>query len=138
MALTATATERVRTDVKHQLGIQNCKLFLSSFNRSNLKYIVSPKNGSKTLQDIISLIKSKFSRASGIIYCLSRKDTEQVAQKLQLANIPAIAYHAGMSDKNREKAQEDWITDKFRVVCATIAFGNKNIYLIDDIMTVIY
>lgn len=125
MALTATATERVRTDVKHQLGIQNCKLFLSSFNRSNLKYIVSPKNGVKTLQDIICLIKSKFSRASGIIYCLSRKDTEQVAQKLQLSNIPAIAYHAGMSDKNREKAQEDWITDKFRVVCATIAFGNK-------------
>ena len=124
MALTATATERVRTDVVHQLGIYNSKLFLSSFNRSNLKYIVYPKAGIKTVQDIISLIKSKFSRASGIIYCLSRKECDQVAQKLQLANISAISYHAGMSDKNREKAQEDWITDKFRVVCATIAFGN--------------
>lgn len=123
MALTATATPRVRVDVVHQLGIQGCKWFLCSFNRPNLKYIVSQKAGSKTLNDIILLIKSKFSRSSGIIYCLTRKDCDSIAGKLQLANIKAISYHAGMTDKKREEAQRDWITDKQRVVCATIAFG---------------
>lgn len=123
MALTATATPRVRTDVVHQLNIYNCRWFLSSFNRPNLKYIVLPKTGSKTLQDIITLIKTKFAKASGIIYCLSRKDCDTTADKLQMANISAIAYHAGLTDKVRERAQQDWITDKYRVVCATIAFG---------------
>lgn len=123
MALTATANERVRADVVHQLSIYNCKWFLSSFNRPNLKYIVLPKTGVKTVGDIITLIKTKFPKASGIIYCLSRKETEQIAEKLQVANIKATSYHAGMTDKSRQKAQEDWITDKYRVVCATIAFG---------------
>lgn len=123
MALTATATPRVRTDVVNQLGIKNCKLFLCSFNRPNLKYIVSQKSGVKTINDIIMLIKSKFSRSSGIIYCLSRKDCDSMAEKLKVANIKAVSYHAGMADKKREQVQTDWITDKFRVVCATIAFG---------------
>lgn len=123
MALTATATPRVRVDVVHQLGIQGCKWFLCSFNRPNLKYIVAQKNGSKTLNDVILLIKTKFPRVSGIIYCIKRKDCDAMAEKLQLAEIKAISYHAGMNDKEREKAQRDWITDKYRVVCATIAFG---------------
>jgi bloom syndrome protein len=123
MALTATANPRVRVDVVNQLAIKNCKWFLCSFNRPNLKYIVTQKTGPKTLNDIIMLIKSKFSRSSGIIYCLSRKDCDSTAEKLSLSNIKAVSYHAGMSDKKREEVQKDWITDKFRVVVATIAFG---------------
>lgn len=123
MALTATATPRVRIDVAHQLGIKGCKMFLCSFNRPNLKYIVAQKHGAKTLNDIILLIKTKYSKSSGIIYCLTRKDCDSVAEKLKLANIKAISYHAGMTDKKREEAQREWITDKQRIVCATIAFG---------------
>lgn len=123
MALTATANPRVRVDVVNQLRIKNCKWFLCSFNRPNLKYIVSPKNGSKTLENIALLIKSKFNKASGIIYCLTRKDCDSTAEKLKLKGIKAASYHAGMSDKSRDETQRDWITDKFRVICATIAFG---------------
>lgn len=123
MALTATANIRVRADVIHQLKIEKCKWFLSSFNRPNLKYIITQKTGAKTLTDIISLIKSKFAKSSGIIYCLSRKDCDTTAEKLQMANIRAVSYHAGMTDKVREKVQKDWLTDKYFVVCATIAFG---------------
>jgi bloom syndrome protein len=123
MALTATANSRVRADVTRQLNIPNCKWFLSSFNRPNLKYTVAEKKGKSTLDDIKTLIKTKFSKASGIIYCLSRKDCESTAEKLQMSNISAICYHAGLSDKVREKVQQDWITDKYRIVCATIAFG---------------
>lgn len=71
----------------------------------------------------MSLIKTSYAKASGIIYCLSRKDCETTAEKLQMSNIKAICYHAGLSDKVREKVQQDWITDKYKVVCATIAFG---------------
>lgn len=123
MALTATANPRVRIDVVNQLAIKKCKWFLCSFNRPNLKYIVSQKSGQKTFDDIVNLIKSKFRRASGIIYCLTRKDCESTAEKLTLQGIRAKAYHAGMSDKARETAQKDWITDKFQLICATIAFG---------------
>lgn len=123
MALTATANPRVRADVIHQLQIPRCKWFLSSFNRPNLKYVVSPKKGSSTITDIINLIKISYGKASGIIYCLSRKDCETTAEKLQMSNIKAICYHAGLTDKVRERVQQDWITDKYKVVCATIAFG---------------
>lgn len=126
MALTATATPRVRIDVVTQLGIHGCKWFLCSFNRPNLKYIVAQKSGPKTLADIIILIKTKFPKSSGIVYCLSRKDCDSTADKLQLANIKAKSYHAGMSDKSRAEVQKDWITGKFNVVCATIAFGKFN------------
>lgn len=123
MALTATATPRVRIDVVNQLGIHNCKWFLSSFNRPNLKYIVAPRNGKKTLDDIMSMIKIKFSKASGIIYCFSRKDCETLATTLCASKIKATAYHAGMNDSQRERVQKEWITDKYQVICATIAFG---------------
>lgn len=123
MALTATANPRVRIDVLKQLGIKNCKWFLCSFNRPNLKYIVLPKKGASTTQDMVDLIKSKFPRDSGIIYCLSRKECETTAGVLKRSGIKATAYHAGFSDADRESAQKDWITDKFKVVCATIAFG---------------
>lgn len=124
MALTATANPRVRIDVVNQLKMESCKWFCCSFNRPNLKYIVLQKTGGvKTLNDIIVLIKREFSKSSGIIYCLSRKDCESVAEKLQLSNIKAACYHAGLSDKRREEVQRNWITDKYRVVVATIAFG---------------
>jgi bloom syndrome protein len=72
---------------------------------------------------MITLIKEKFVRASGIIYCLSRKDCEMVATKLSQDGVNACVYHAGLTDKNRELVQKEWLADKFLVVCATIAFG---------------
>jgi bloom syndrome protein len=123
LALTATANPRVRQDVLKQLNLSNVKWFLCSFNRPNLRYIVVPKKGSSTVNDMITLIREKFARASGIIYCLSRKDCETVATKLSQNGVKACVYHAGLTDKNRESVQKDWLTDKFRVVCATIAFG---------------
>lgn len=123
IALTATATPRVRIDILKQLNIESCKWFLSSFNRPNLKYIVLPKKGVACLVEIINLIKTKFPRASGIIYCLSRKDCDTMAQKLRTEGIRAGSYHAGLSDVERESTQKDWITEKYKVICATIAFG---------------
>lgn len=147
MALTATATTRVRADIVKQLNLRNCKWFMSSFNRPNLQYIVLPKKGVSTIKEIQDLIKTKFPRASGIVYCLSRKECDQMAVRLKEVNristispfrqsfignlfhfslqvgIKAASYHAGLSDQNRESVQKDWISDKHRVVCATIAFG---------------
>lgn len=83
MALTATATTRVRADIVKQLSLRNCKWFLSSFNRPNLQYFVRPKTGSKTTTELQELIKTKFPKASGIVYCLSRKECDQMAQNLR-------------------------------------------------------
>ncbi|XP_034239808.1 Bloom syndrome protein homolog isoform X2 [Thrips palmi] len=123
MALTATATPRVRIDIKHQLSLVDPKLFMSSFNRSNLKYSVVQKKGKNSTKDIVDLIKDKFPRSSGIIYCFSRKDCENTAHELTQAGIKTLAYHAGLSDKARATAQSQWISDKVKVVAATIAFG---------------
>lgn len=153
MALTATATTRVRADIVQQLNLRNCKWFLCSFNRPNLQYLVKPKTGSKTISELKELIKTKFPRASGIIYCLSRKECDQMAESLRAVSfgiyyylihlfcyfiallfssfsfhstkdgIKAASYHAGLTDKNREEVQKDWLNDKHKVICATIAFG---------------
>lgn len=124
MALTATATPRVRIDVLNQLNLKNsCKWFLCSFNRPNLKYIVEPKKGAKTVLDMKELIKKKFPRASGIVYCLSRKDCDTMADDFNKSGISSGSYHAGLSDQRRETVQKDWITNKYKVICATIAFG---------------
>lgn len=125
MALTATATPRVRADIVQQLSLKNCKWFMCSFNRPNLQYLVKPKSGAKTIEEIKELIKTKFPRASGIVYCLSRKECDQMADSLQAVGIKAASYHAGLADKKREEVQKNWITDKFKVVCATIAFGKR-------------
>lgn len=122
MALTATATPRVRTDILAQLNIRHCKWFLCSFNRPNLKYVVTPKKGNNTLQEILQII-AKYRNASGIVYCLSRNDCDTMAQKLCENGVRAASYHAGLSDTKRDTVQKDWITEKFKVVCATIAFG---------------
>ncbi|XP_062561250.1 recQ-like DNA helicase Blm isoform X2 [Armigeres subalbatus] len=124
MALTATANTRVRSDVVKQLKMKsNTKWFLCSFNRPNLKYIIRPKKGVATKTEIIDLIKSKFPRASGIVYCLTKKECDQLADEMKSAGISAQSYHAGMPDVRRESTQKNWITDKTKVVCATIAFG---------------
>ncbi|XP_077290557.1 recQ-like DNA helicase Blm [Arctopsyche grandis] len=123
MALTATATPRVRIDILHQLNIPNCKWFLCSFNRPNLKYCVLPKKGASVGHDVEQLIKAKFSKQSGIVYCLSRNECDKLAGDLRKAGIAAGSYHAGISDHQREIVQTNWLEDKFRVVCATIAFG---------------
>ncbi|KAK9507480.1 hypothetical protein O3M35_007332 [Rhynocoris fuscipes] len=123
MALTATATPRVRSDILVQLDLHSPKWFLSSFDRPNLKYEVHKKSGKTALVEIIGLLKVKFPRDSGIIYCFSRNDCESLAQQLKLNSIKAEPYHAGLSDSKRSDIQTKWITDKIKIVCATIAFG---------------
>lgn len=123
IALTATATPRVRVDILSQLGMNSPKWFLSSFNRPNLKYAVLPKKGKSVTKEIVTLIKAKFPRESGIVYCLSRKECDTVAADLSSAGIKAVSYHAGLTDAQRGRVQGDWISDKMKVVCATIAFG---------------
>lgn len=123
MALTATATPRVRIDILRQLNLTHTKWFLSSFNRNNLKYSVLPKRGVSTLDDIKAFIRARPSNWCGIVYCLSRKECEDVANKLHASGIQSLAYHAGLTDSMRETRQKDWLTGKVRVICATIAFG---------------
>ncbi|XP_077989244.1 recQ-like DNA helicase BLM [Glandiceps talaboti] len=123
MALTATATPRVRADIVTQLRIQNPIWFIQSFNRSNLKYSVYPKKPSRVTQECIDIIKERFTGESGIIYCLSRNECDKVAAELTSGGISAKAYHAGLDAKNRTYIQQAWVRDEYKVVCATIAFG---------------
>lgn len=90
MALTATATTRVRADIVQQLNLNECKWFLCSFNRPNLQYMVKPKSGTKTIEEIKEVIKTKFPRASGIIYCLSRKECDQMAESLKAVRMKIV------------------------------------------------
>lgn len=123
MALTATATPRVRTDILHQLGMRDPKWFLQSFNRPNLCYEVCIKTGKSVVNDIVEVIKKKFKRQSGIVYCFSRKECDQLASDLCKEGIASVPYHAGLTDSRRNTVQRQWIDDKVQVVCATIAFG---------------
>ena len=121
IALTATATNKVRDDIKKNLGIQDAKDFKSSFNRPNLYYEVRPKTKNVD-KDIIKFIKANPGK-SGIIYCLSRKKVEELAEILQANDISAMAYHAGMESAARSKTQDAFIMEKIDVIVATIAFG---------------
>ena len=121
IALTATATNKVRDDIKKNLGIQGAPDFKSSFNRPNLYYEVRPKTKNVD-KDIIKFIKSNQGK-SGIIYCLSRKKVEELAEVLQANDISAKAYHAGMESAVRSQTQDDFIMEKIDVIVATIAFG---------------
>ena len=121
IALTATATNKVRDDIKKNLGIQDAQDFKSSFNRPNLYYEVRPKTKNVD-KDIIKFIKSNPGK-SGIIYCLSRKKVEELAEILQANDISAMAYHAGMEAAARSKTQDAFIMEKIDVIVATIAFG---------------
>ena len=121
IALTATATDKVRTDIKKSLGIVDAKEFKSSFNRQNLYYEVRQKTKDID-RDIVKFIRQN-SGKSGIIYCLSRKKVEELAAVLQANNIKAAAYHAGFDSATRSKTQDDFLMEKIDVIVATIAFG---------------
>ncbi len=121
IALTATATNKVRDDIKKNLGIQNARDFKSSFNRPNLYYEVRPKTKSVD-KDIIRFIKAN-SGKSGIVYCLSRKKVEELAEVLCANDIAALPYHAGMEAAARTKTQDAFLMEKIDVIVATIAFG---------------
>jgi len=120
VALTATATERVRRDIVTQLALQNPAIFVASFYRSNLRYRVTPKK--KVRQQVCNFVKER-PDVSGIVYCLARKTTEEYATALQEIGIKARPYHAGLSDEQRAANQEAFIRDDVSVVCATVAFG---------------
>lgn len=120
IALTATATLKVREDILKQLSLVNPQIFISSFNRENLKLIVMQKNN--TFNKILSLIK-KYKNESTIIYCFSRKDTEKIAQRLKENGFEALPYHAGLSNNIRKQNQELFTKDKVDIIVATIAFG---------------
>ena len=121
IALTATATDKVRTDIKKNLGIIDALEFKSSFNRPNLYYEVRPKT-KEIDKDIIRFIKQNTGK-SGIIYCLSRKKVEELAAILRANDISASAYHAGLDSATRSKTQDDFLMEKIDVIVATIAFG---------------
>lgn len=120
VALTATADKATQQDILEQLSVPNAAQFISSFNRENIALEVRPAND--RVQQIIKFIQRRPNEA-GIIYCLSRKATEQLAKKLQQNNIDAKAYHAGLPFEERAKTQEAFIKDDCEIICATIAFG---------------
>ncbi|TDE03286.1 DNA helicase RecQ [Flavobacterium sandaracinum] len=120
LALTATADKATRKDISQQLNLKNPKLFVASFDRKNLSLEVRP--ALDRVKQIIDFIQEKPTE-SGIVYCLSRKTTEELAEKLQKIGISAKAYHAGLDNKIRSKTQDEFINDECQVVCATIAFG---------------
>ena len=121
IALTATATDKVRTDIKKNLGIMDAAEFKSSFNRPNLYYEVRPKTQDVD-KDIIKFIKQHPGK-SGIIYCLSRKKVEELAEILKANDIKAAAYHAGLDSGLRSQTQDDFLMEEIDVIVATIAFG---------------
>ena len=121
IALTATATDKVRTDIKKNLGMVDAKEFKSSFNRPNLYYEVRPKTKDVD-KDIIKFIKQHPGK-SGIIYCLSRKKVEELAAILRANEIKAAAYHAGLDSATRTQTQDDFLMENIDVIVATIAFG---------------
>ena len=121
IALTATATDKVRTDIKKSLGIADAKEFKSSFNRPNLYYEVRAKTKDVD-KDIIKFIKQHPGK-SGIIYCLSRKKVEELAAILRANDIKAAPYHAGLDSSTRTQTQDDFLMENIDVIVATIAFG---------------
>jgi len=120
MALTATATGRVREDIVNHLQLHEPKSYVASFNRPNLTYRVIAKN--KPFDQLFEFLRAR-PKESGIVYCLSRKATESVAERLNENGIRAKPYHAGLTPKERSEHQELFLRDNIRVVCATIAFG---------------
>ena len=120
LALTATADKATRKDIAKQLNLKTPQAFISSFDRKNLSLEVRP--ALDRVKQILDFIKEK-PEESGIVYCLSRKTTEELAEKLQKAGINAKAYHAGLESSIRSSTQDNFINDDCKVVCATIAFG---------------
>lgn len=122
IALTATATDKVKLDIKKNLEILDCTEYKSSFNRPNLYYQVKQKIPNESNKDIVRFIR-KNEHKSGIIYCMSRKTVEELAKFLQANDIKAAPYHAGLDTALRTKTQDDFIMERVDVIVATIAFG---------------
>jgi ATP-dependent DNA helicase RecQ len=120
MALTATATPKVQQDIQKNLGMMSAELYKSSFNRDNLYYDVRSKQN--VIKEIIKYVKQN-SGKSGIIYCLSRKKVEEIAEALKVNGIKAAPYHAGLDAKERAKTQDGFLMEDLNVIVATIAFG---------------
>ena len=123
IALTATATPKVQSDIVKNLGMTNCNTFISSFNRTNLYYEVCPKGKKEyTFKQIIRVIK-EIDGQSGIVYVQSRKAAEEIAQVLKVNGLRAAPYHAGLDPKTRSRTQDDFLMERTDVIVATIAFG---------------
>ena len=123
IALTATATPKVRTDIVKSLNMEEPKSFITSFNRDNLFYEVRPKvNKDQVVKELVQIVKGMAGK-SGIIYFQSRKATEEIAKILLVNDIKAAPYHAGLDAKTRSKAQDNFLMEDIDVICATIAFG---------------
>jgi ATP-dependent DNA helicase RecQ len=123
IALTATATPKVQSDIVKNLGLRDPKIFISSFNRPNLYYEIQPKiKKDQTLKNIVRFIVSMKNK-SGIIYTLNRKTTEELADMLMANGIKAVAYHAGLDSKLRAERQDQFLNEDVQVIVATIAFG---------------
>ena len=120
IALTATATLKVREDIINQLALKDCRIYLASFNRENLVYYVKPKQDAS--RQIVEILRTKPGE-SGIIYCYSRKNVETITERLKNAGFRALSYHAGLSSNIRSFNQEKFIKDDVQVLVATIAFG---------------
>ena len=120
MALTATATTRVRDDIIRQLRLKDPSVHVASFNRPNLTYRVIPK--SQAYRQVLDFVKAR-PKESGIVYCFSRASADSVASKLAQDGVKSLAYHAGLSGKERSANQDAFLRDEVRVVCATVAFG---------------
>jgi len=120
LALTATATERVRADIVAKLQLRSPSCYVASFNRPNLNYRVDSKT--RGYEKLVEFLASR-RKESGIVYCQARRTTELLAQKLSVDGIVARPYHAGLSDVDRTKHQELFLRDEVKVICATIAFG---------------
>jgi len=120
IALTATATPKVSLDIINQLQLQQPKQFVASFDRANLKYTIYPKHNS--FETLLVLLK-KYQNESVIIYCFSRKNTENLAEDLQQEGFKALAYHAGLKHEIRQQNQEKFIRDEIQIITATTAFG---------------
>ncbi len=121
VALTSTATEKVGADIKRNLGMSDVMVFRSSFNRPNLYYEVRPKT--KDVDRAVVKFIASHPHKSGIVYCLSRKEVERLAQVLQANNIKAAPYHAGLESHERSRTQDDFLMENVSVIVATVAFG---------------
>ena len=120
IALTATATEKVRNDIVDQLGLEEAARFIASFNRPNLTYVIRPKR--RAFDGLVELL-GRHEKEPAIVYCFSRKDTEDLATDLSSRGIDAAPYHAGLDDSVRKETQDGFINDDVPVIVATVAFG---------------
>ncbi|XBW34840.1 hypothetical protein QEN19_000407 [Hanseniaspora menglaensis] len=122
MALTATASVKVRTDIINNLGLKNALMFKQSFNRPNLIYMVRPKN-KDSMFEMITEISTKFRSKTGIVYCNSKKQCEDTSRLLVSNGLSCAFYHAGMENEDRSEVQMKWQSSEIKIVCATVAFG---------------